>query len=613
MKRIVSILVAALLLLAAVPAAAAEGLQAGLYVSDSGKQVMYLDEAGVGIMNYYSDAEEQDLANGVLWTGNSLEIERSKISFALNGDLLTFIFDNQVFSLRYAGPNADYALGDQGTAYAGTYAAQSGQKLTLGADGRGAYTDEAGEKAVFWGSLKPYWLNEENVILYVLFDSYLCGLYFAEGGALLHTETGEELLLTRTEEIDPAPMATGLQAGMYVDAAVTELMYLYDNGVGLFIFEKDGQTNVAGILWTADTLEIERTKIPFILQNGMLIFTYQDAFRVLPYDGVYGSVALGDIEGTAYAGTYTAAFAGTYTAEDGKKLVLSADGRGVYTDATGETDVCWGSLAPFLGDANVQTGDSCFILFDSFLTNLTFEGDTVSMGTDAGKQIVLMRLPAPAARPVTAGEDQLYYGYRMTTDGWTMELIPTLTALGFDPRSICLELRADGTGAFRFITDESFDIIWTEDAITHEGESVPCTREGDHRLVTIRGRAIEFAPAAEVEALLGAAAAEDTKTEADLSASGSLVGAWALTKIRSMGIEIPGSMVGVDLVLTLNADGSAVLTSADESMEMEWLVGEDGQLVLSVAGEEGFILSLDGPELRLYLEEDIAWVFEKDA
>lgn len=393
-----------------------------------------------------------------------------------------------------------------------------------------------------------------------------------------------------------------LQPGLYVSKSGQDTMYLDKLGCGVLNYDAGGQDMANGVLWTGTTLEIERAQVYYAVMGDAVIFTYDHAVRILHYAGEGAEYALGDRDTD---------FAGTYLTETGQKLTLAADGQGVYADADGENTLFWGSLLPYWPESGSVTENTCYVLFGSYLSGMEFADGMVTVSTETDGLVTFVRqtMTQPAA------EDQLYYGYRMTTDGWTMELIPTLTALGFDPRSICLELRADGSGVFRFISDERFNFTWTEDAIIYyEGESIPYTREGDHCVVTVKGRAIEFAPAAEVEALLGGAVTEDTKTETDPSASGSLVGTWALTKIRAMGMEIPGSMVGENIVLTLNADGSAVLTSADGPMEMEWSVGGNGQFVLSEAGEEGLILSLDGTELSLYLEEeeDIAWVFEKD-
>ncbi len=605
MKRVVSILVAALLLLAAVPAFAAEGLQSGLYVSDSGKEVLYLDEAGVGVLDYYSIKEEEDFANGVLWTGNSLEIERSRVSFALNGDLLTFIFDNQVFSLRYTGPNADYALGDQGTANAGTYAAKSGEKLTLAADGRGVYADAAGEKAIFWGSLMPYWKDLEDIsegASFVLFDSYLSGLYFQDGGATLYSETGEEISLARTDAApEPAPAAAGLKAGVYLDEAGNELLYLFDNGVGFYLYVVGEEFYANGILWTPDAMEIEREKVPFLLKDDTLVFTYANAVRMLSYEGVAETVALGDIDGTTYAGTYAA--------EDGRALTLTSDGRGVYTDASGEKDVYWGCFSIFFEGVNAQDS-GCFIFFDSFVSNLTFEGDTAILITDQGEEVTLRRQGGKAAEPT--GDGDLYYGYRMSSDGETLDLIPLLQSMGMDPKSISILFRPDGTGRFQLMEDDTIEFTWTQNTFTYDGESAELVWEGDHVLLNMDGEILEFVPAAEFEALLSGSGTGKTD-QPQSNAPAGLVGSWTFTKAKAMGMEVPASMMGTTMSLVLNENGTAVLSTDNEVNDLEWYTNEEGAIVLTVAGTELFTMIYDGETLTLDTGAGVEMVFEKDA
>ena len=179
MKRTVSILLVALLLLVAVPTFA-EGeaaLQPGLYASDGGTELLYLDAKGGGVLNFTVDG--QYYANGVTWGEGSLEIERAKTPYTLQGDMLIFTYGDAVRILRYAGEGEAYAMGDRtGTAFAGTYLADDGRQLTLAADGQGVYTGANGETPVLWGSLVPYWKGLDNLnegTCYVLFDSYLSG------------------------------------------------------------------------------------------------------------------------------------------------------------------------------------------------------------------------------------------------------------------------------------------------------------------------------------------------------------------------------------------------------------------------------------------------------
>ena len=79
------------------------------------------------------------------------------------------------------------------------------------------------------------------------------------------------------------------------------------------------------------------------------------------------------------------------------------------------------------------TENTCYVLFDSYLSGAEFANDAVTVSLEGAGDVVLQR-QAAAVLPV--GEGQLYYGYQMTTDGQTIELIPFLTAMGMDPRDI---------------------------------------------------------------------------------------------------------------------------------------------------------------------------------
>ena len=389
-----------------------------------------------------------------------------------------------------------------------------------------------------------------------------------------------------------------LQPGLYASDGGMELLYLDAKGGGVLNFTVDGQYYANGVTWGEGSLEIERAKTPYTLQGDMLIFTYEDAVRILRYAGEGEAYAMGDGTGTA--------FAGTYLADDGRQLTLAADGQGVYTGANGETPVLWGSLGPYgKGLDNLNDG-TCYILFDSYLTGMTVAGEDITLTTETEGDVILHR--QQAAQP--ADEGQLYYGYRMTTDGQTTDLVPFLTAMGLDPKDIFLELRADGTGTLQFMDDRA-EITWTEDTLTYEGESIPYTRQGDHILLPIEDEALELAPAAEMEALLSDKGQKTPETVTP--AAQEMVGTWTFTKARAMGFEIPASSMDTTMTLKLAADGTATLTSDDDPVDLEWSVQEDGNLVLSTGGIKIFTLIYDGASLTLVTESDsVEMVFEKE-
>ena len=601
MKRAISILLTALLLLVAVPTFAAGGeLQAGLYVSDAGTEVLYLDEAGVGVLNI--DKEDDSWANGVLWTGTTLEIERQKVPFGMNDDMLFFTFDDQVLFLRYKGETTGYALGEwEQTSFAGTYTAEDGKRLTLDVDGRGVYTGANGDQDVFWGPMDPYWDNTEYSCCFLLFDSYLTCLYLTDDGAVMQPENEPEITFQRMAA--PAVAAiNGLKAGLY--SSDSELMYLYDEGMGILIFQQDGLIYANGVVWTEDALEIERIRTPFLVKDDMVTFTYGDAVRMMTYSGPADEYALGERNGTAFAGTYTA---------DGKTLSLTADGNGVYTDAAGATDVFWGSYAAYLEG---QADSACFILYGSFMGSLNFEGETVVVQTENEGNIVFRREASaktePAPAPTATGE--LYYGYKMTSDGQSIELIPFMSGMGMDPRDIFLEMRADGTGRIQIMDPEdAAEFTWTNDTFIYEGQSISYTRQGTHILLDMEGESIEFAPAAEMEALMGNSGTPDVTNGTAPTANADLIGTWNFTKARAMGMEIPASMMGTTMTVVLNADGTGSLGTDGSSNAVDWTL-QDDQVVLSIAGQEIITLIYDGTVLTLDTgSASVELILEKDA
>lgn len=394
---------------------------------------------------------------------------------------------------------------------------------------------------------------------------------------------------------------TTLRPGMYIGEGNREVMYLDENGCGVLNYY-DGEQDLAnGVLWTETTMEIERATIPFAVMGDAVVFTFDNAVRIFHYASEGTEYALGDRENTSFAGTYLAA--------DGRRLILAADGQGVYGSADGEAPIFWGSLLPYWSDIEGVTENECYVLFDSYLSGMEFADGTATVKIEGEDPIVFVR----QAQAQPAGEGQLYYGYRMTTGGQTVDLIPFLTSMGMDPRSIYLELRADGTGTLLFMDEENkIELTWTEDTFTVDGDSVSYTREGDHILLTIEGESIEFAPAAEIEALLGSTGTDVIGEPETVPADAAgLVGTWTFTKARAMGMEIPADTMGTSMGLVLNGDGTAVLSTNDQTNDMEWFVQEDGTVALTVAGTEVFTLTFDGTDLILNTGAGVEMVFEK--
>ena len=395
----------------------------------------------------------------------------------------------------------------------------------------------------------------------------------------------------------------GLQAGLYVSEAGTEVLYLDEKGVGVLNYVTE-QYEANGVIWTEDSLEIEHVVLPFTTMGDVLFFTYNNMAMALRYQGKGEAYALGEWEGTA--------FAGTYLAEDGSKLVLNADGEGVFTDSEAVMDVFWGSLMPYWVGLEDVDNRYCYLLFDSYLCGLTFEGDTVVVNTEYDGDVTFQRQAAPA--PATAEGGDIYYGYRMTTEGQTMDLIPFLTAMGMDPKEFFILFRGDGTGRLQFIDpEEAEEFTWTEDTISVDGESINFTREGDHIFLSVEDESIEFAPAAEVEALMNGTATEENKGQTGAVGTDSLVGTWTFTKAKAMGMESPASSMCTSMTLILKEDGTASLSTDNSENDLEWSLREDGSVLLSVAGTEIFTLSYDGTNLTLIPGTDaVEMVFEKE-
>ena len=609
MKRALSILLVALMLLVALPTVAEEGdLQTGLYVSDAGA-VMYLFEEGVGVLNCLMGG--QLYCNGVVWTETSLEIEREAIPFATTGDVLSFTYGGTALALRYAGPSDTYVLGEQaGSAFAGEYAAEDGRKLTLAPDGRGVYADGAGEQPVYWGSFLSFFESTENQTAancYILYGSYLGAMDFVDGHVLLNTETEGQVTFApaAVPEVPEAP--EGPETPKAADAAVTTVISpAYDlcltlPGSGWTVEESE-----AGLLASRDAGLIQFTFLSLPLEqapNTATLDVYADHIWA---DGLMGA-------GVAYDAADTLR---------SDRTVGEAAGRAAATEWTRDDAACAGDAVLWYVDGRLYAAlsvapresrvEALALLNAALLTFRTAE--------EAGpvNQLLLDKEVIEGIRdlaPVESAEEEVYYGYRLTTDGRTIDLVPFLSAMGMDPRAISLTLRADGTGRLAFLDEEeSAELTWTEEVLTAEGESIPYTRENGHILISMDDEAVEFIPAAEFEVLLAQTTEPERKTEDAAPTTEALVGSWTFTKARAMGMEIPASMMGTEMALVLSEDGSATLLTDGSPTEMAWTIEGDGRVSLFVDGAEIFVLRYDGIALILDTgSEAVEMVFEKDA
>ena len=598
MKRALSILLAALLLLMAVPTVAeTDGIQPGLYVSEDGQELMYLHEEGVGVL--LCPMGDVYYFNGVTWTEDSLEIERDQIPFATAGDMLSFTYSDLAMALRYEGESEAYPLGDpSGFTFSGAYEAEDGRTLSLAPDGEGVYADDAGEQPVFWGSFLNYFDGTEAKDCFVLYGSYLGGVEFVDGNALVSTESEGVITFAPVPVKEDAPTAKGASAATTVISSAYDLALTLPSG-GWTVEETE-----AGLLVSRDADLVQYTFLSLPLDvapDKAALDAYADHIWA---DGLMSV-------GVAYNASETVR--GDHTVGEAKGRTAAADWTRDGASFTGDS-VLWyanGRLYVVLCVAAKETRAEALLLLDqALLTFRTAEEASPVNQLPMDKAVFESIKDLP---PVEAAAEEVYYGYKMTSEGQSFELIPFLTAMGMDPKAISLTMRADGTGRLVFLDeDDSAEFTWTEDAMTSDGETIPYTREGSHIILSSDGEFIEFVPAAEFEALLGETAGEK-KAETKAPTAEALVGSWTFTKARAMGMEIPASMMGTEMSLVLGEDGTAVLLADGSPTELEWTIREDGRVALMALDEEIFLMSYDGSVLILTTVSDsVEMIFEKD-
>ena len=595
MKRALSILLVALLVLFALPAAADDeaGLKTGLYTSDAGTGLMYLFEQGVGVLVYPVDG--QFYFNGVVWTEDSLEIERTNVPFALTEDVLSFTYEEVAMALRYKDASDAYALGDRnGTAFAGTYSSEDGKKLALTADGRGVFTTAADESQVFWGSFMAFAQGMEGQTegsCYILFDSYLGELVFENGTVVVHTEAEGNVTLHPDQVENPAMMTVVSPAFDLCIDLPTDRWIVKETENGLMVYRtKDliQYTFLSLVLGKAPDLATLDVYTDHVWKDSLMgAGVAYDAGETIRDD-----IAIGQTIGRTAATEWT---------RDGAEYM----GDSVLWYANGR-------LYAALCVSTQDTRDEALALLKevlvSFRTAAEAENDWENqLPVDKESLGNIEELPSAPAAPV---EEQVYYGYRATRDGEAYDLLAYMSSMGMDPRSICLILRADGTGSFQIVDEQPVAFTWTDKAFSAQGMTIPYTRQGDHILFAMGKETIEFAPASEVDVLLGDTSAEKGSV---VPTAEVLVGSWTLTKTKILGTEVPADQKNTTLSLVFNENGSAIELVDGTPNELEWTIREDGKVSLTEAGNEKYVLTYDGTVLTVDAgTNSVEMIFEKD-
>ena len=96
----------------------------------------------------------------------------------------------------------------------------------------------------------------------------------------------------------------------------------------------------------------------------------------------------------------------------------------------------------------------------------------------------------------------------------------------------------------------------------------------------------------------------EIKIEPVVESADEMVGLWVMSSGRTQGIEVPASMLGMDLAFRFNADGSAAMVLDGETTEgLNWRL-ENGVVKLSAYGVDLYDLTYDGTSLTLFEEEN---------
>ncbi len=211
-------------------------------------------------------------------------------------------------------------------------------------------------------------------------------------------------------------------------------------------------------------------------------------------------------------------------------------------------------------------------------------------------------------------EEEEYYGYEMRAGEQVMDLVEFLVIADEDPGDYyTLTMEADGTGYVQFGSEKmGGDIQWTETqiiAVGNEDKPAPYTLENGDILMDIDGTIMDFAPASEIEALMGVKAWELENSSAQIPEE--MAGTWELTKCNAYGFELTPEQMDMTMTFILNFNGTAILYTNDAAPAGYRLSEKsEGIWTLSSGGIELFELQYDGETLTMgYMGVDM--IFEK--
>ena len=96
----------------------------------------------------------------------------------------------------------------------------------------------------------------------------------------------------------------------------------------------------------------------------------------------------------------------------------------------------------------------------------------------------------------------------------------------------------------------------------------------------------------------------EIKTEPAAESADEMVGLWVMSSGRTQGVEVPASMLGMDLAFRFDANGAAAMIyNGETTTGLNWKL-ENGVVKLSAYGVDLYDLTYDGTSLTLFEEEN---------
>ncbi len=544
MKRTLSFLLAALLLLVAVPGYAESetgSLRDGHYTANGADLYLYAD--GNGLFTEKNGAKVEN--SGVRWAADSMTVNDGAVPFTVSGGTLSFTFEGRSYRLTYIGYGKMPRLG--GIGYAGRYEGPQNVTVVLSPNGHALIGSEGTYYAAAWGLLDAFGMEAKGWNAFLLWDSLFMDILLTPGGFDLYPNADAPESFARTSIHDEE--ITAIDSDRFA-------LHLEAPGQGWTVTETDD-----GVVFSLeDSVAFHISSTPSTDAYAPEALDYLNAaFALTVYKAAY------DIDSedlSTDAADYTAA------GRDGRILRTSAvkDGTTIHADvctwtANGRLYRMWMLAKDYYWGAQ-DTWDALMLSF----------------------------------APISLGGDKVLYVEQSFLKGTFSD------HTGKPSDKLELQKYADDSCVVRF-GDLTYPMIWTTTALVWEEGIFPYSISGTHLIVEWEdGGVLVFGPDETATAAAQTTAATESPTEE------MLLGEWTMSYVMLDGKMYTAEALKDSLTfrLSVQSDNLVRITANGKTDLYAWTLADRTVQILAKSDDTlviVFTADWDGTGLLLHMPE----------